>query len=119
MQAHHKLLVYHLESERVFSIFIDFTHVSLFAVLDLLADTFVLHLVEVGKEIHHLLEGLIIDGILRPQSLSPRIDDVRFDEDLHMVAQCGLGQCEISQNITSREFGTREHIYDAQPCLIR
>lgn len=107
-----------LESERVFSVFPHFAHVSFFGVLDLLAHAFILHLVQLREEVHDLLEGLIIDGILRPEPFPAGIDDVRLDEDLHMVGKGRLGQGEIPKNIARRELRAGEHIHNAKTGLI-
>lgn len=97
---------------------IDRAGVAFFAVLDLFAHAFVFHLVERRQEVHHFLEGLVIDGVLGPQAFAAGIHDVRFDEDLHVVAQRGLGQGEVLQDVARRKFGAGKHIHDAEPGLI-
>ena len=76
-------------------------------------------IVQLRHEVHDPVERIIVDRILRPKSFPSGINDACFNENLHMVAQCRLGQGEIGENITGGHFLAGKHINDAETRFVR
>lgn len=98
-------------AERIFSFAAFF---RCLAVFNLPADAFIFQLVQLRHEVHDPVERIIVDGIFRPKSFPSGINDACFNENLHVVAQCRLGQGEIGENITGGHFLAGKHINDAE-----